>query len=320
MLWFKRKPKNRRLGRDFVLDVKLRSSKVRAARVRMLAVGLSTCFAVVLGVWLLWCGAEWLLTNFVYQNKAFALEEIDIQTDGYLSRDQIQRWSGVKLGENLLALDLVNLERNLKLIPMVQSASIERILPRTLRVRIVEREPLAQVNVPRPRPGGGIDWAPFHLDPDGYVMPPLDNSQRDPSAPQIPELLTEIRGLNPNEIQPGRHLDAPQLQAALKLLLAFERSPMAGLVDLKRIDVSASDVLLVITGQGSEVTFSLKDPELQLARWRTIFDPAQKLGKAIATLDLAVSNNIPVRLVEVGSVPQPTPKPPKTTHPRKKHV
>ena len=41
-MWFKRKPKNRRLEREQVLDVKLRSSQVRAARSRI--------FALTLGV------------------------------------------------------------------------------------------------------------------------------------------------------------------------------------------------------------------------------------------------------------------------------
>ena len=52
-MWFKRKPKNRRLGREQVLDVKLRSSQVRAARMRMFALSLGGVFAAVFGLYLL---------------------------------------------------------------------------------------------------------------------------------------------------------------------------------------------------------------------------------------------------------------------------
>ena len=155
-MWFKRKPKNRRLGREQVLDVKLRSSQVRAARTRMaarrpgrrLCAPSSACIC---------SGArgEWALNRLVYENKAFAIQEIDVQTDGVISVDQLRRWAGVKPGENLLALDLARVKRDLELVPLVQSVSVERILPRTLRIRVTEREPIAQVNVPRPRPGGG---------------------------------------------------------------------------------------------------------------------------------------------------------------------
>ena len=58
-------------------------------------------------------------------------------------------------------------------------------LPGTLRIRVTEREPVAQVNVPRPCPDG-IEFVVFQLDADGYVMLPLDPRQRavplDPAA------------------------------------------------------------------------------------------------------------------------------------------
>jgi cell division septal protein FtsQ len=152
-MWLQRKSKNRRLGREYVLDVKLRSSQVRAARVRMFAVSLGVLFATVFGLYLLWRTGEWALDRLVYDNKAFAIQDIDVQTDGVIGVDQLRRWMGVKPGQNLLALDLARVKRDLELVPLVQSVSVERILPRTLRVRVVEREPLAQINVPRPKPG-----------------------------------------------------------------------------------------------------------------------------------------------------------------------
>ena len=51
-MWPKRKPKNRRLGRDQVLEVKLRSSQVRAARMRFAALGFGALFATVFGLYL----------------------------------------------------------------------------------------------------------------------------------------------------------------------------------------------------------------------------------------------------------------------------
>ena len=80
--WFKRKPANRRLGRGHVLDVKLRSSQVRAARARAAALGFGAVFAVIFGVYVAWRTGDWALNRLVYENKAFAIEEVDIQTDG----------------------------------------------------------------------------------------------------------------------------------------------------------------------------------------------------------------------------------------------
>jgi len=316
-MWFKRKPKNRRLGREYVLDVKLRSSQVRAARLRLATVTLGVVFAGVLGVFLIWHGGTWVLNRLVYDNPAFVIQQVDIQTDGVLAVDKLRRWAVVRQGQNLLALDLARIKRDLEFVSAVRKASVERILPHTLRIRIIEREPIAQVNVLRPRSGGGVEMNALQLDTEGFVMQPLDASQR--SAPAQPaEQLPLIVVSNPGEPQAGRRLELPQVQAALQLLDSFERSPMAGLLDLKRVDVSAPDVLVVTTEQGSEITFGLCNFDQQMRRWQSIFDYAQGKGKVIATLDLAVSNSIPARWLEASAVAPLTPKPPRT--PRKKHV
>ena len=319
-MWFNRKPKNRRLGRQQVLDVKLRSSQVRAARTRFTAISLGTVFAAVFGLYLVYRAGEWALNRLVYENKSFAIEVVDVQTDGVISVDQLRRWAGVKPAENLLALDLARVKRDLEMVPLVQSVSVERMLPHTLRIRITEREPIAQVNVPRPRTNGGLEFAVYQLDADGWVMLPLELRQRASPLSQPDDPLPVICGINANTLQPGSRLTDSQVQASLRFLVAFDQSPLAGLVDLKRIDVSSPEVILVTTGQGSEVTFGLTDFEQQLRRWHALFELGQKTGKAIATLDLAVANNVPLRQLEASAVPSPAPKLVKPQRSRKKHV
>jgi len=319
MIFFSRKLKNRRMGREFVLDVKLRSSQVRANRFRMAAVALGIIFAVVLGVFLVCRGGQWALNQLLYENNSFAIQNVEIQTDGPIATDQIRKWAGVRPGLNLLALDLARVKRDIEMASVVESASVERILPHTLRIRVIEREPVAQLKVPRPKPGGGIELIVLNIDSEGWVLAPLDAQQRAAQAP-APEELPEIFGLPDNEVQSGRRILLPSLQAALQLLLVFESSPMEGISYIKKIDVSSSDVLTITTGQGSEVTFGLANFEQQLRRWHLIQDAGLRFGKAVASLDLAVTNNIPVRWLEASAVPPASPKTAKPLRPRKKHV
>jgi len=55
---FRSKSKNRRLEREHVLDVKLRSTQVRATRMRRFAIGLGVLFATGFGPYLLWRTGE----------------------------------------------------------------------------------------------------------------------------------------------------------------------------------------------------------------------------------------------------------------------
>jgi len=211
-------------------------------------------------------------------------------------------------------------KRDLELMPLIGSVSVERILPRTLRIRVTERNPVAQVNVPRLDGRGGVEVVVFQIDAGGCVMVPLDPQQRAVPLSQVDDQLPVLSGVNLRELQPGRRIESPQVQAALLLIGEFDRSSMAGLVDLRRIDVSAPEVLMATTGQGSEVTFAFQDLERQLRRWREIHDLGQRMNRVIATLDLAVPNNIPARWIEASAAPAVTVKPPKPQRNKPKNV
>ena len=320
-MFFNRQPKNRRLGREHVLDVKLRSSQIRAARSRLLAIISGGLLGLALTGYLLWRGGAWVMDRLVYENPAFAIRDVDLQTDGVIASDQLRLWAGITGHENLLALDLARVKQNLETAPFIESVSIERILPHTLRIRVTEREPVAEIQSPRPRASGLMEPVLYHLDARGCVMPQLAATQRAVPANPAAEQYPVITGAKLNsDLEPGKTLESSQVKAALQLILAFEDSRMSQLVDLRRIDVSQTDVLVATTGQGSEITFGLTDFGRQLRRWRETCDMAQRLGKGIQSLDLAVANNIPAKWLDASAVPPTPPKLPKSLRSRKKHV
>ena len=321
-MWFTRKLANRRTPspRDRLDGVRLRLDPATALRNRLFAFLLGALFALVLGVALFFTAGEWLLKELVYENPAFALRDFQVTTDGVLAVDQIKRWAGVRLDDNLLALDLARVKRDLELNPAIESVSIERILPRTLRVRVTEREPVAQINVPRPAADGGIDIGVFQADARGFVMQPVTPNQRTGPAAPGADSFPVIDGIEAADVLPGRRINLPQVQAALRLVLAFDLSPMAGLADLDRIDVSSPEVLVVTTAQGAEVVFGITDVEQELRRWREIYDGGARLSRSISSLDLAVTNNIPVRWQEAGVVNLTPPRPARPVHTRRRHA
>src|SRR5688572_26791144 len=105
-MWFVGKPKNRAFERRRVLDVKVARRQAVRMRVRVATLAATLSLGTVFGLYLLWRGGEWAMNHFIYQNKAFAIEVIDIRTDGVLSLDQLRRWAGVRQEQNLFALDL----------------------------------------------------------------------------------------------------------------------------------------------------------------------------------------------------------------------
>ena len=307
MSWFRGKPRNRRLGHVHVLDVKLRSDQVRSTRMRLTAVALGITFATIFGFYLVWQAGEYALDQLIYKNKSFAVQEIDVRTDGVIAAEQLRRWAGVKPGQNLLALDLAGVKKELERVSMIKAVAVERVLPHTLRLRVTERDPLAQIKIPSRT--NGAPPATVQIDADGWVMQPIDPRQRATPLTQTNDVLPTIQGVNLGEIAAGRRVEAGQTRAALQLLSAFERSPMSGVVDLLAIDCSSPQILIVTTGQGAQITFSAtQDLDAQLRRWRAIHDEAARKGKAIYTLDLSVHSNPPARFIEASAANQAVPK------------
>ena len=204
--------------------------------------------------------------------------------------------------------------------PVIDSVSVERVLPRTLKIRVTERDPIAQVNVPRTDGANGIAVSVFQLDADGMVMQPLDPRVCTVPLAQMNPQLPVIAGVNYFQLQPGRRIELPQVQAALRLIVAFDKSPMAGLVDLQRVDVSAPGVVMATTGQGTEITFGLDNLEQQLQRWQQIYNLGLQQQKIIASVDLAVANNVPVRWMTASIAPGTVPKTVKPLKLRRKNV
>src|SRR3989454_3577802 len=305
-MWFKRTPKNRRLERGNVLDVKLRTKELRAARLRLATTALGVSLGTVTALFLVWRGGVWALDQFVFKNDAFAVRDLSIQTDGSIPIAQLRQWAGVKPGDNLLALDLARIKRDIELAPMIGSAAVERVLPHTLKVRVTEREPIARIQLPQLQPRGGVAMVSYYLDQGGHVIQPLP-ALADATAHDA-DSLPVLSGVNATELRPGSAVGSPKIIAALRLIAAFKHSPMSGLVELKSVDVVETEVLQVTTGQGGQITFALDRLDEQLRRWRAVHDYCQKNGRTIRTLDLSVANNSPVLWLGAGAVPPSLPK------------
>src|ERR1041385_7463557 len=97
------------------LSVKTRGGELRARRVRFVATLFGFSMSLFLLVLLGWKGVDFVMREAVYTNPRLAITQIDIETDGVLSPEKIREWARVKEGDNLLAIDLARIKRDLEL-------------------------------------------------------------------------------------------------------------------------------------------------------------------------------------------------------------
>jgi len=297
---FRAKRRNSKSGRKKLLSVKVQSQQAKRERLRWLR-SLSALAAAIAGIIAVcWQGGAFALNRLVYENESFSVRQLDYRTDGIISVGQLKQWGGVSSGDNLLKLDLLRIKRDIELAPRVKAASVERFLPDTLQVRVAERVPMAQIWAWQ-RDGAGVtdyDCVRVQLDETGHVMSPIDGYSVVAPEKQAEWSLPVVSGIELKKLKslaPGRPAGLPKVQAALGLIGEFRRSPLAGVVDLRVIDLSQPRILRVTTGDGGQVDLSTDRLAWQLNRWARIRAHGQKFGLAIETVDLSVTNNVPVR-------------------------
>ncbi|HYE30023.1 MAG TPA: FtsQ-type POTRA domain-containing protein [Methylomirabilota bacterium] len=318
-MWPFRKKKNKVFQQPDLLDLEGRIGPKRRQQVRHFCNALGVTIAVVMAGWSLWWGSEALYSQWVLKNEALALKRLDIRSNGLIPAAQIQKWARVKEGDNLLALDLSQIKRNLELVPLVEHAGIERLFPDTLRIFVAERRPIAQVRAYQTT-AGQTGMAPqlFYLDRDGYVLLPLE--QQAEAWRRLGESIPHISGINADLLRPGRQITAIEVRSALEFIERFKKSPLARRELLRNIDLSEKQAMRVSTSSGAEVSLALQDFQGQLARWRAVHDLGVQQRRELATLDLAITNYVPLRWVvpeEQGKTNKPAAA---TTASRKRNV
>ena len=88
-------------------------------------------------------------------------------------------------GRQLFGLDLQRVKRDLEMVPLIETAAVDRVLPETLRLRITERRPLAQVIGYKQQGDGGLRRVRYWIDGKGVVIPPIDPADHYRCAAQM---------------------------------------------------------------------------------------------------------------------------------------
>jgi cell division protein FtsQ len=320
---FKKNRNARRKEKREELNVKKRGGEQRARRIRFVATLFGFSLSLFMLVLLGWKGVDFVMRELVYTNPRLAIDDIEIETDGVLSPEKIREWARVKKGDNLLALDLSRLKRDLELHPLVEMAAAEKILPRTVRISVTERKPVAMVYLYYAgdvKTHGGLDRV--YLDSAGMVIPPLQPDERNPAADPNPSSLPALTGFDPRQLRPGGYVESPHIRAALDLISQYDRSSLASMIDVRSVDLSSAQTLLARVEPGTEITFAPDNFARQLARLQTTLEFARRQNRTLASLDLAVGNYVPARWIEPSTnAPAVTPltSPQHSTN-RKKHV
>jgi cell division protein FtsQ len=258
-------PADKRFRRAHVKPSSKRRSRLRgaliAARIVIGAVGLA---------YAAWRGASW-----VSGASALDVSHVTVQGNRRLSTGEVLALLDGLKGRHILGLDLAEWQQRLLASPWVEDATLRRVLPATVEVRIRERRPMAI---------GRVGSALYLVDAHGVVV--------DEYGPAYADLdLLMVDGLGAGG--PGRGtMDESRVTLAGRVIASLSARPdLAGKVSL--IDVSnAHDAVVML--DGDTALLRLGD-EAFAERLQQYFDLAEALRERVAEIDY-VDLRFPERL------------------------
>lgn len=294
------KPKNQRLRprnervsntrqrrQQHLLDVRVRSHKATQHRNRRVLVIVSKVLLVgVVGVGIFF-GVRFGAKRLFFENPDYQLNQIEVQTDGTLQRDQILKAAGLREGENIFSVNLAQVRDRLQQLPQVDEVQVTRKLPGAIDLRIIERKPIAWITSDKQISDPFASEVAFLLDARGVLMK---------EKKLLPEYLglPLITGCTSESLEAGKTVESFEAKAALELLRLSTRSFMQTRFQIREIDVSKGYCLLVSDKNHTRVTFGFDNLESQLQRLEQFLVYADDSKRELATVNLLVQRNIPV--------------------------
>ena len=92
-------------------------------------------------------GGVWAGYHFVTHSPRFAITRIDVRGNHHLTTDQVLADLPAHAGDNVFATSLDGIVRELRAEPWIARAEAHRILPHTIVIDVVEREPVAMADL-----------------------------------------------------------------------------------------------------------------------------------------------------------------------------
>ena len=239
------------------------------------------------------CLGMLLLYYHLLTNPYFCIKDnrgIDITGAKRLSSELILHLSGLGPGVNLLALRPVRVEQALTTHPWIAKAELTRLWPNRLRLRIIEREPVALVQL------GEL----YYIDRKGSLFKPL--------SPGDPHDFPVVTGFKKEQFAEGKGFPPVSFEEVIILLdLLKQTAPPLNLANISEIHVDGErGFTLYANGLKSAVHLGLKNFPEKLQKFAQVWPVLQQRGymSQVGYIDLDYPQRVLLSLK--GVVEEPT--------------
>ena len=275
--------------------MKRHARNVRLARWGSIAVGV-----LVLGIY-----ARSLWGQSFRGNPAFAVGQFEYHTNGGIAARDAAAAAGLRPDTNLMDVDLAAIRTRLLELPRVKSVAVERRLPDKFAITLEERLPVARIVSMKPERIGNVELKhALFVDRDGVAF----------KCEELREYvaLPSINAVEQGVFTVGQEVPCPGMKVALLLLEQFRTRTWAAPCNVRSVEILNDWTVSVEMETGAQFVFRPENVARQLERLAYILAKSRAVKKSVATVNLQLERNVPVRFYEqltqeVSRTPAPLP-------------
>jgi cell division septal protein FtsQ len=245
---------------------------------RIVWIPIAGLLAIALGAFLTWkIGAV-----LFWENPDYAIRKMEIQIDGpTITASHVKEYMKVCEGTNLFSSNLQVMRTNfLARTPIAKSITLNRRLPDTLIVSVVERVPLARLG----------RWGTLAVDREGRVFSLRAGSREYPV----------ISGCAPENLKLGTQVDQSVMNA-IEVVDACNRTKLGERVKIASLDVSPKQWIDLYLAAGERIKLGWPDMDTHVPNVRQCVEgklttlagalrSSEERGKRLVNLDLTFTD------------------------------
>ena len=214
-------------------------------------------------------------------SSQFALREVELHGVQRASAEAIRGRVAGAIGGNLFDLELEQVARAVRQDPWVRDVSVRRVLPRTLRVAVIEREPAALAV---------INGVVHVVDPTGHVIGPVGSRPID----DLPVLTGLEKMTDPELVQ--------ALREGARLVARLRESATVFFSQVSELDLSRADRVTARTVQrGPLILLDPRRVERNVPQFLALREVIAQRAGEIEYVDLRWQDRITVKPIETSS-------------------
>lgn len=250
-----------------------RSFRVPSWKGKHVAVKVLVAAGLVMGV--VWSKSK--ATALLQDMAGLKLSRVLVQGNHYLTEEQVIQRAALPLGENMFKLNLEEAAQKVRELDWVARVYLERRLPQTILISIVERKPVALLD----------SGALYGMDRGGRVFSPSDVL--------LKEDLPLISGMKVEADSMGTTRMAEAVKPALDFLdFIRQRDPVLA-QDVSELGLGEPDSLKVTFIDGITAVFNPQVTERELRRMALVLSDLSQRRKKAGTMDFRYRDMVLVK-------------------------